>query len=166
MCAFGYLPQLGTLGRDPLGWEAGMWGPGLCPVWDLGNPANTWAELERRAWKKCQPHLFYGRKRHLWSFSLTCYNIGHGRVCWHGAELCLSLERQIMYLKLFPCYFLIDDCPYSLKSALFLNSVFELHLLFLEPACFHLSTAMLLDIFSLLQYLYALGSSWLFNFLQ
>ena len=30
--------------------------------------------------------------------------------------------------------FLIDNCPYGSKSALFLDSVFEFHLLFPEPA--------------------------------
>lgn len=79
--------------------------------------------------------------------------------------VCL-LERQTIYLKLFRGYLLIDDCPYGLKSALFLDSVSEFPLLFLEPACFHLPTAMLSGIFSLLQYLCALGSSCLFNFLQ
>lgn len=41
MSAVGYLSQLGTLGRDTLGWEAGVCEPGLCPVWDFENPANT-----------------------------------------------------------------------------------------------------------------------------
>lgn len=83
-----------------------------------------------------------------------------------GLSFACLLERQTIYLKLFLGYFLIDDCSYDLKSALFLDSVFEFHLLFLEPACFHFSIAMLSDIFSLLQYLCALGSSCLFNFLR
>lgn len=82
-----------------------------------------------------------------------------------GLSFACLLERQTVYLKLSPSY-LIDDCPYGLKSALFLDSVFEFHFFILEPACFHLSTATLSDIFSLLQYLCALGSSCLFNFLQ
>lgn len=75
----------------------------MCPVLDLGNPANTWAELERRAWKKCQSHLFYGRKRYLWSFSLTCYNIGHISFQWDGAELCFSFRKADNIFKTLSC---------------------------------------------------------------
>lgn len=53
-------------------------------------PGKSWRE---GLGKKCQPHLFYVRKSYLWLFSLTCYNTGHGRVLWEGAEVCLSFRK-------------------------------------------------------------------------
>lgn len=54
--------------------------------------------------------------------------------CERGLGFACLLERQTIYLKILPGYFLIDYFPYGLKSALFLDSVFEFHLLFLESA--------------------------------